>query len=369
MSSRSTPGSRPDRRRVGAGVASALFLLLGSCATAEPDPGGAGPTGPTTGSAAPAGPTASSDPPSADPGPGSEQSGRPGDTRPVSLPAYFDRDFAGSALRLGVVRERTAAYTSYDVTYRSETLRITGVLNVPRGKGPFPAVVLAHGYIDPEIYQRGQGMTRERGFLASEGYVALHVDYRNHAESDEDPDAARQLRLGYSVDVINAVNALRAAENVAVDDDRIFLMGRSMGGGVIYKALEMAPGLVSGAAAWAPVSSLEAENYNRWIRGDVSRNLDPYISRKYGLPGEPGSRRFWREISSRTYFDRITEPVLIVQGGGDDQCPPRWARATYRAMLDAGVDAELAWYDGEEHAFGPRFFDAMERTVRFFATH
>ena len=93
------------------------------------------------------------------------------------------------------MRERTAAYTSYDVTYRSrsttdrgeESYRISGVLNVPTGRGPFPAVVLAHGYIDPAFYVRGQGMTRERGYLASRGYVALHVDYRNHAESDDDP--------------------------------------------------------------------------------------------------------------------------------------------------------------------------------------
>ena len=58
-------------------------------------------------------------------------------------------------LCLGAVRERTATYTSYDVTFRSTTagagtapLRISGVLNVPTGRGPqggqgWPAVVLA----------------------------------------------------------------------------------------------------------------------------------------------------------------------------------------------------------------------------------
>ena len=69
-----------------------------------------------------------------------------------------------------------------------------GVLNIPTGAGPFPAVVLAHGYIDPAIYVSGQGMTRERGYLASQGFVAFHVDYRNHAGSDDDPLAARRLR-------------------------------------------------------------------------------------------------------------------------------------------------------------------------------
>src|SRR5262245_58373107 len=50
---------------------------------------------------------------------------------PVSLPAYFRREPDGGDLRLGAVRERTAAYTSYDASYRSGQLRVTGVLNIP----------------------------------------------------------------------------------------------------------------------------------------------------------------------------------------------------------------------------------------------
>ena len=184
---------------------------------------------------------------------------------PVSLPAYFEREPDGGDLRLGTVRERTAAYTSYDVTYRATTtddrgtrrFTISGVLNVPTGRGPFPAVVLAHGYIDPAYYVSGQGMTRERGYLATQGFVAFHVDYRNHAGSDDDPLAARRLRTGYALDVVNAVQALRRTPEVPVDDDRIGLFGRSMGGGVVYKALEIAPGLVGAATAWASVSSRE----------------------------------------------------------------------------------------------------------------
>ncbi|MFN8195359.1 MAG: prolyl oligopeptidase family serine peptidase [Nocardioidaceae bacterium] len=302
------------------------------------------------------------------PAPTSARTPRPPD--PVSVPAYFDLDLDGRGLRLGAVRERTTDYTSYDASYRSGRLRITGVIDVPTGTGPFPAVVLAHGYIDPAFYVSGQGMTRERGYLAASGFVAFHVDYRNHAASDVDPAAARQMRLGYSVDVLNAATALRATTRVAVDDGRIALMGRSMGGGVVFKALEMAPGLVRAAAVWAPVSSLEAQNFDRWIRGDPSRSaLDRYVERTHGLPGQPGSARFWRQVSARPFFGRITEPLLVVQGGSDDTCPPRWARASFAALTRAGVAARLAWYPDEEHAFGPRFDAAMARTVRFLDRH
>ena len=278
----------------------------------------------------------------------------------------------GDRLRLGAVREDTAAYTSYDVTYRSrsttprgeESYTISGVLNVPKGRGPFPAVVLAHGYIDPAFYERGQGMTRERGYLASRGYIALHVDYRNHAESDDDPAYQVRMRLGYSADVINAVKALQASGDVPVADDRIALFGRSMGGGVILKALVAEPGLVRAAAPWASVSSLEGENYNQFQRNDpadTSRPDDP--GRVHGLPED--NPEFWLANSSRPYFDRITEPVLMVHGRVDDTCPPRWATATHRALVDAGVDSQLEWYD-DSHAFGPAFNAAMDRTIRFF---
>jgi dipeptidyl aminopeptidase/acylaminoacyl peptidase len=291
---------------------------------------------------------------------------------PVSVLGLAEQEHRGDRLRLGAVREQTPEYTSYDVTYRSrtstgkrrESYTISGVLNVPRGRGRFPAVVLAHGYIDPAVYVRGQGMTRERGYLADRGYIALHVDYRNHAESDDDPRYQHRMRLGYSADVINAVKALRESADVPVDDARVAFLGRSMGGGVILKALVAEPSLVQAAAPWASVSSLEAENYEQFIRPDPEDSaLREELARRFGTPQQAPS--FWRQNSSRPYFDRITEPVLMVHGRFDDTCPPRWATATQRALTKADVDSQLEWYD-DGHAFGPAFYAAMNRTVRFF---
>lgn len=289
---------------------------------------------------------------------------------PISVAALATADLPGSGLQRGSTRERTDQYTSYDVTFRSTTagrgsrpLTISGVLNVPTGPGPFPAVVLAHGYIDPAIYDRGQGMTRERSYLADRGYVALHVDYRNHAESTDDPRVHSAVRLGYSIDVIAAVRALRSADDLPVDLDRVAFFGRSMGTGVVLKALEAEPGLVQAAVAWASVSSLEAQNYRQFIAPDASRaQLRAEMGQRHGLPGE--DPEFWRGISSRPGFDQITEPVLLVHGRFDSTCPPRWARATDAALGRAGVDSTLEWYD-DGHAFGPAFFAAMDRSIRF----
>ena len=286
---------------------------------------------------------------------------------PVSLQALMDREYDGRDLRLRQQKASVEGYRQHRVTYRSGKLRISGVLNVPRGKGPFPAVVLAHGYIDPDIYVNGQGMRRELDWLARRGYVTLHVDYRNHAGSDDDPAAEAGLRLGYTEDVINAVHALRAWDG-PVDDDRVGLVGRSMGGGVIYNVLTVQPGLVDAAVVFAPVSSNTVDNFERWIRPDPGReNLANRIVRRYGEPGE--NPEFWRNVSPRAFFDRVSEPVLIHHGTSDDSCPIRWSRRTTEALETAGADVTLRVYRGEEHAFGPQWPTSMRRTARFLREH
>jgi dipeptidyl aminopeptidase/acylaminoacyl peptidase len=283
---------------------------------------------------------------------------------PVSLPALAAKEYDGRGLRQVEEVASTASYTQHRVVYRSGRLRISGLMNVPRGAGPFPALVLAHGYIDPEIYVNGQGLRREQDYLANAGYVTLHVDYRNHAQSDRAPRAERDLRLGYTEDVINAVLALRSWRG-PVDDERIGLLGRSMGGGVVYNVLTVAPGLVDAGVVFAPVSSVTADNFNRWIRNDPGRDgVAQQIIAAYGDPN--GGGEFWRNVSPRTFFDQVTEPVLVHHGTSDDSCPIRWSRQTVRAMRAAGVDVDYQVYDGEEHAFGPQWPLSMQRTVRFF---
>lgn len=282
---------------------------------------------------------------------------------PVSLPALARTTYDGSGLRLGEEVLRGPRHREYEVTYRGGGLTLSGRLAVPDGKGPFPAVVLAHGYIDPAVYANGQGMTRERAWFGEHGYVALHVDYRGHATSSPDRSGGLDMRMGYTEDVINAVLALRAWDG-PVDDERVALVGRSMGGGVVQNALAVQPGLVRAGVVFASVSSDAAENFEHFIRSDDSRGVATRaVLAAHGEPAEEPA--FWAGISARTYFGDITEPVLVLHGTADDTCPIAWSRTTVRLMRRSGVDVTLRTYAGEGHAFGPQFAAAMEETGRF----
>ncbi|MFD3614788.1 alpha/beta hydrolase family protein [Streptomyces sp. NPDC058676] len=285
---------------------------------------------------------------------------------PVSIPGLIQRKHQGSDLRLGTVLARTDDYTGYRVTYEVDGLTISGLMNIPTGNGPFPALVLAHGYIDPAVYTTGRGLAREQDLLAREGYVVLHTDYRNHAGSDDDPDNDVNLRLGYTEDVIGAALALRSSGRPEIDGDRIGLLGRSMGGGVVYNALVVAPGLFDAAVAFAPVSSRPAENIDHFQRPDD----DPVVAEieaEHGTPKE--NPAFWRAVSPVTYVDRVTEPLLIHHGTADDTCPLAWTKQTVAAFEAAGKDVELRTYTGEGHTFGPQWPRSMAATTAFFERH
>jgi len=175
-------------------------------------------------------PSTSAARPSTTPTPKATQTPKP--PHPISVQALINKKYDGRNLKVGRLLADYGAYKRYSITYRGDGLRISGVMNVPDGKGPFPVLVLNHGYIDPDTYFPGQGMPREHDYLARHGYVVLHTDYRGHASSDNDKNVDYELRLPYAVDTINAVKAVKSSKLRFLDKDRVGWLGRSMGGGV-----------------------------------------------------------------------------------------------------------------------------------------
>ena len=166
--------------------------------------------------------------------------------------------------------------------------------------------------------------------------------------------AERQARTGESPEQI-VIAAL--ADALEVEHPALYQ---------VSNATALTQGVFDGAVAWASVSSREPENFRQFMGDPEDVPVTGELERRHGLPGQPGSSRFWRGVSARTFFDQVEDPVLLVHGGRDDTCPPRWARESFAALEQAGAPVRLAWYPEEGHAFGPQFFAAMDRSIGFF---
>jgi dipeptidyl aminopeptidase/acylaminoacyl peptidase len=280
----------------------------------------------------------------------------------VSVPALAQHRYDGRGLRIVQVLARELAFTRYAVAYRSGPRTITGVMNVPNRPGRHPVVVIAHGYAEPARYTNGSMLEREQAYLAESGFVAFQIDYRNHADSTRESAAAVARPLGYPVDLVDAVTALRRARLAFADSSRIGLFGRSMGGGVVLNALAAKPDVARAAVLYSPVSTLASDNYRRWVVPNAA--LQDRVEKAYGTPAT--NRRFWRQASSRGYLHRVAAPIQIHHGTADPVCPARWSRATARAAQAQGTDVTLHQYPGEDHRLGGRSWSRfMHRAVTF----
>jgi dipeptidyl aminopeptidase/acylaminoacyl peptidase len=282
----------------------------------------------------------------------------------VGLPALMRHDFDGRELAPGRILDRNEAYTRYYITYRSGPLRISGIMNVPHGKGPFPVVLLNHGYIPPVIYTNGRGLKREQDYLARRGYVVIHPDYRNHAESDKDSINDFRFREGYTVDVINAIYAVRNSDLPYFDKSRIGMMGHSMGGGIAMNVMVSQPELVQAVVLYASVSGDIRDNFYRWMASSYAGSR---ILQTYGSPSE--NPDFWREISAMHYFSRTASPVLIHHGTSDESCPVEWSDRISDSLKAAGKSVEYFRYEKERHELINRWPLMMLRTATFFDTN
>jgi len=285
---------------------------------------------------------------------------------PDSIPAMSAREYVGSDLKLGQILDNNEFYTRYFITYKSEGLTISGILNVPKGRGPFPVLILNHGFIEPKFYRNGQGLRREQDFLARSGYAVLHSDYRNHAQSDLDPAADVRPRSGYVEDVLNAVSAVRNSSFDFLDRENIGMLGHSMGGGISINVMVTKPKAVKAVVLLAPINSSYKVNFDRWVAPEMSEIADKFY-KIYGRYEE--NPEVWESFSARNYFSKVEVPVLLHQGTLDKDVPVEWSRELSELLKKEGKDITYYEYPGEPHTFIKAQSLVMQRTLDFFNAH
>ena len=270
------------------------------------------------------------------------------------MPALRARTYDGGAIKVLRVLAQNEAYASQLIEYAADGLRITGVMKVPRGAGPFPVLLLNHGYYTPASYQPGSGTDNAGDFLARAGYLTLASDYRGFGGSQNDATGQGSFghRVEYAVDVLSLLAS--AGTVPEADAERIGRWGHSMGGEIGLRVLEAdRDSRIKGTVFWAPTS------------GDVRAN-----NRVYATGAAPElAERIAFQLSPINYVSWIGTPIQLHQGDRDREVDPQWTVQLRDALQAAGKDVELHWYPGQDHNWSGGWGTIAPRTVAFFDRH
>ena len=242
-----------------------------------------------------------------------------------------------------------------DMAYlQHESGSLEATIYRPRGEGPFPGLVDAHG---------GRWFLNDRSAdhhmnsaLAASGIVVVAVDFRL---APDHPYPAQVADVNYAIRWTKA-----NAAQFNIDPASVGAIGCSSGGHTI-----VLNGMRSKDPRYASLALAGAEDIDASLRFMLCcwSVLDPYARYRWGI--EINDERFigptesyfgddanMHEGNPQELLDRgdpvELPPMIIIQGTNDNNIPlfiPAKFEASYRA---AGGHVEVEWFEGMPHQFG-----------------
>jgi len=205
--------------------------------------------------------------------------------------------------------------------------------------GPPPLLVLVHG--GPTAAARRQLNLTVR-YWTSRGVAVADVDYRGSTLY------GRLFRdeLKGQWGVADVVDCVAAAKHLAdagrVDPGKLIIEGGSAGGLTVLNAVAHYDVFSGGVSRYGvtELSSLATDTHKF-----EARYLD-------GLVGVwPDDKQAYTDRSPLTHVDKISVPMLILQGSEDKVVPPSQADAIVQALETKGIPVTYHLFDGEGHGF------------------
>ena len=237
-----------------------------------------------------------------------------------------------------LVDGRVIRYKSFD------SLEIPAILYTPHGaSGRLPAIVRVHGGPGGQARLPYIASTQ---FLVNHGYVVLDVNNRGSSGYGKTFYLADDQKHGREP-LWDCVESKKFLGTLGyVDENKIGIMGGSYGGYMVLAALAFKPEEFN--------AGVDIFGVSNWVR--TLQSIPPYweAQRKslYSEIGDPTKQLdMLKEISPLFHADKITKPLIVLQGAND----PRVIKPESDEIVDAikkknGV-VEYVVFDNEGHGF------------------
>lgn len=265
-----------------------------------------------------------------------------------------------------------ADYAEMETQVGEGAAALPATLALPRGTGPFPAVVLVHG---SGAHDRDETIGPNRPFLdiarglAAQGIAVLRYEKRTRAHPQEFVGKVFGVDEETTHDAVRAVAALRASDGI--DPERVFVLGHSQGGMLAPRIAAMSghvAGLVLLAAPARSLLDIVIEQNRRLavlddgamsdaeraaiaaLTSQVRAVRDPATeARAASLMGQPVG--YWRSVDAVepvAEARKLALPMLVLQGARDIQVVDAdWQ--LWRRAFHADPKVAFKLYDALNH--------------------
>ena len=220
-----------------------------------------------------------------------------------------------------------------------------------------PLLVLSHG---GPTFTTSTSLNLSTQYWTSRGFAVLDVNYGGSTGYGR----AYRQRLDDAwgiVDVDDCVNGARylVAQGLA-DESRLAIRGGSAGGYTTLAALTFRDVFRAGASYFG-VSDLEA------LATDTHKFESRYLDRLVGP--YPARRDLYVARSPIHFIERLSTPIILLQGLEDKVVPPSQAEKMFAAVKVKGLPVAYVPFEGEQHGFrkAENIKRAMEAELYFYS--
>ena len=227
----------------------------------------------------------------------------------------------------------------------------------PEGERP-PVIVMSHG--GPTGHANAI-FSIEMQFWTSRGFAVVDVNYGGSTGYGR----AYRERLNGEwgvVDLQDCVNAARyLVSRGEADPDRLLITGGSAGGYTTICALTFTDVFAAGTTYFG-IADLEQ------FGGGETHKFE--LQYEHTLVGPyPERADVYRARSPIHFVDRISTPMLVLQGTEDKVVPPSQAELIVGALHERGIPHAYLLYEGEGHGFrkAENIVHSLEAELSFYA--
>jgi dipeptidyl aminopeptidase/acylaminoacyl peptidase len=226
-----------------------------------------------------------------------------------------------------------------------------------------PALLLVHGGPGGQTTRAYNYVAQ---FLANNGYVILGINNRGSSGYGKTFFAADDGKHGREPlwDCVDAKKYLQTLDYV--DGEKIGIMGGSYGGYMTLAALAFQPEEFK--------VGVDIFGVSNWVR--TLESIPPYWesfrAALYQEIGNPETQLdFLRETSPLFHADKITKPLIVLQGKNDPRVIQAESDDIVAAVKKSGVPVEYVVFDDEGHGFTKKKnqIEGYGKVLAFLDTH